>query len=101
MKKILIPLLTLICMLLINGCEKTPETSVKMGSTEVNEFLDVLFMEELQQSPQSLTYLGLRDRYGEWNDISDKARDASMEMTREHLEKVRRLDLAMLMTLPN
>ena len=94
MKKILISLLTLICMLLINGCEKTPETSVKMGSTEVNEFLDVLFMEELQQSPQSLTYLGLRDRYGEWNDISDKARDASMDMTREHLEKVRTLDLA-------
>jgi len=98
MNKILIPLLTLVAMLLINGCDssnsgKMSNTSVKMDSGALNQLLDDLFMEELQQSPQSMTYLGLRDRYGEWDDISDKARDASMEMTTAHLAKVSKLDL--------
>ena len=99
MKKVTFYLMTLVTVVLLTGCQKDTSASLNtkpaiMTSSEIVEFLDDLFLEELQESPQSMTYLGMRERYGEWNDISDSARDKSLDMTRQHLEKVRALDLS-------
>lgn len=66
------------CLTTVAGCDRDIVEPNKaknpvMGPTEINAFLDRLFMEKIQQSPQSMAYLGMRDRYNEWDDISDQA----------------------------
>lgn len=87
------------CLITIAGCDDDTTTagSTKnpvMSSEEITTFLDRLYMEKIQQSPQSMTYLGMRDRYGEWDDISDQAQDKRLEMTKQHLTLVSALDLS-------
>jgi len=99
MKKVTFHLMTLVTVVVLTGCQKDTSASSDtkpaiMTSSEIVEFLDDLLLEELQESPQSMTYLGMRERYGEWNDISDSARDKSLDMTKYHLEKVRGIDLS-------
>jgi uncharacterized protein (DUF885 family) len=87
------------CLITIAGCDGattiagSPKNPV-MSSEEITTFLDRLYMEKIQQSPQSMTYLGMRDRYGEWDDISDQAQDKRLEMTKQHLTLVSVLDLS-------
>ena len=99
MKKAFFPLIAIVIFSLPAGCqmdqsESTSTESTVMTSKQVVEFLDQLFMEELQESPQYMTYLGMRERYDEWDDNSDEARDKSLEMTREHLQRVMEIDLS-------
>ena len=99
MKKINLYLMTLVVLLFSTGCQKdTPAyattTPVIMTSPEIVAFLDDLFLEELRESPQSMTYLGMRERYDEWNDISDTARNKNLDMTKQHLAKVVAIDLS-------
>jgi uncharacterized protein (DUF885 family) len=87
------------CLITIAGCDGDTTTagSTKnpvMSSEGITTFLDRLYMEKIQQSPQSMTYLGMRDRYGEWDDISDQAQDKRLEMTKQHLTLVSALDLS-------
>ncbi len=49
-------------------------------------------MEELKESPEYMTYLGMRERYDEWDDRSDAARDKQLEMTKRHLAIVKAID---------
>jgi uncharacterized protein (DUF885 family) len=99
MKKINLYLMTLIVLLFATGCQKDTLVSAKttpviMTSPEIIAFLDNLFLEELRESPQSMTYLGMRERYDEWNDISDTARNKNLDMTKQHLAKVMAIDLS-------
>ncbi len=93
--------LILICCLMISvGCDRdiVEANSTKnpmLSPQEITAFLDRLYMEKIQQSPQSMTYLGMRDRYGEWDDISDQAQDKRLQMTKRHLQLVSALDLSM------
>ncbi|MDB9734240.1 DUF885 domain-containing protein [Porticoccaceae bacterium] len=99
MKKINLYLMTLVVLLFATGCQKDTLVSAKttpviMTSPEIVAFLDNLFLEELRESPQSMTYLGMRERYDEWNDISDTARNKNLDMTKQHLAKVMAIDLS-------
>jgi uncharacterized protein (DUF885 family) len=64
-----------------------------MTSDQVIELLDDLFMERVKESPQYMTYLGMRERYDEWDDNSDIAADKRLGMTIDHLERVKAIDL--------
>ena len=64
-----------------------------MTSDQIIELLDDLFMERVKESPQYMTYLGMRERYDEWDDNSDRAADKRLQMTRDHLERVKAIDL--------
>ncbi len=64
-----------------------------MTSDQIIELLDDLFMERVKESPQYMTYLGMRERYDEWDDNSDIAADRRLQMTRDHLERVKAIDL--------
>ena len=65
----------------------------KMTSDQVIELLDDLFMERVRESPQYMTYLGMRERYDQWDDNSDRAADKRLQMTRDHLARVKAIDL--------
>jgi len=99
MKNAFLSLIAMMIFSLSVGCqmdqsESASTESTAMTSQQIIAFLDELFMEELQESPQYMTYIGMRDRYDEWDDNSDQARDKSLQMTRNHLQQVMRIDLS-------
>ena len=55
--------------------------------------LDNFFMESLRLSPESMTYLGIKDRYDEWDDISDEAKDQMLELRKKQLKQISSIDL--------
>jgi len=86
-------LATLTAVFLLAACnpQKAKPTD-PMTSEAVVSLLDELFMEELKESPEYMTYLGMRERYDEWDDRSDAARDKQLEMTKRHLAIVKAID---------
>ena len=80
---------------LLSGCNAKPADSA-LTSEQAISLLDELFMEELNQSPEYLTYLGMRERYDEWNDVSDAASERGLVMTQRHLAQVKAIDTSAL-----
>lgn len=89
--------LALAAIFLVSACATKP-TDRTLASEQAIALLDSLFMEEVNHSPESLTYLGIRERYDEWDDISEAASQRSVEMTRRHLATVRTIDISTLNT---
>tara|TARA_A100001011_G_scaffold159677_1_gene168067 strand:- start:359 stop:2173 length:1815 start_codon:yes stop_codon:yes gene_type:complete len=87
--KNLVKIVFLLC--LITNCSN--ENHLGDESQNINEILDDFFMELLKVSPESMTYLGIKDRYGEWDDISDDAKDRELEILRSQLKKALKIDL--------
>ena len=82
---------TLMALLLLGSCSQQ-ETPIPLSDKQVVALLDELFEKELQLSPEYMTYLGMRERYDEWDDLSDAARDQRLEMTKRHLAKIKSID---------
>ncbi|WP_096086561.1 DUF885 domain-containing protein [Agaribacterium haliotis] len=53
---------------------------------------DEIFEEQVARSPESLTYLGRKDRYGEWDDASEQAQLQEQSLIREQLKRLTMLD---------
>ena len=86
-------LVTLTAVFLLAPCNpQEAKPTDPMTSEAVVSLLDELFMEELKESPEYMTYLGMRERYDEWDDRSDAARDKQLEMTKRHLAIVKAID---------
>ena len=88
--KHLVKIVFLLC--LITNCSN--ENHLGDESQNINEILDDFFMELLKVSPESMTYLGIKDRYGEWDDISDDAKDRELEILKSQLKKALKIDLS-------
>ncbi len=67
----------------------TPEIS---ESEKVNAFFDRVFEESIARSPESLTFLGRKDRGDEWNDLSEAYANESMEITKKQLAELKAFD---------
>jgi uncharacterized protein (DUF885 family) len=52
-------------------------------------FLDAAFEEQVARSPQTLTALGRKDRYGELNDYTDANRQQALELAQRQLQQMR------------
>ena len=78
---------------LLCGCNMSPASN---SSTRANALFDELFMESLQRSPQRMTYMGMRERYGEWDDYSQDAADESIVLDKKQLAQLNALDAASL-----
>ena len=65
----------------------------KQSATEqANETYEALFMESLKTSPEYMTYLGMRERYDEWDDSSEQAFEDSVALSKKHLELLNDID---------
>ena len=65
----------------------------KQSATELaNETYEALFMESLKTSPEYMTYLGMRERYDEWDDSSEQAFEDSVALSKKHLELLNDID---------
>lgn len=77
------------------GCNKAPEADQQpalSASEQANALYDELFMESLRDSPEYMTYMGMRERYGEWDDYSQEAGDESIVKTQAQLARLEALD---------
>ena len=78
-------------LLVLVGCEKAPTPS-----EQANVLFDELFMEDLRESPEYMTYLGMRERYDEWDDYSQAATDKSIARSENHLAQLQAIDASTL-----
>ena len=78
-------------LLVLAGCEKAPTPS-----EQANVLFDELFMEDLRESPEYMTYLGMRERYDEWDDYSQAATDKSIARSENHLAQLQAIDASTL-----
>jgi len=77
---------------------KAQDSSQAVASPEVSEsekvsaFFDRVFEESVARSPESLTYLGRKNRGDEWDDLSEAYANESMEITKKQLVELKAFD---------
>jgi uncharacterized protein (DUF885 family) len=57
-------------------------------SARLNEWYDRKFAETIARSPMMQTYLGIKDNYGEWNDVSDANALKELEIQRANIAEM-------------
>lgn len=68
-----------------SGADAQPQTE----SERLNAFFEDVFDRDLDRSPMSQTYLGIKDDYDKWDDISDARATEDIELVRGDLERLR------------
>ncbi len=66
------------------------------NSRELNLWFDKQFDEDVAQSPQRQTNLGLKSNYGDWDDISSQQTSEELERAKERLDYLETLNPAAL-----
>ncbi len=75
----------------------TPSTAeIAAESKKANDFYERIFEESVARSPEFLTYLGRKERLGEWNDLSDENMLREHEITKQNLVDLGNIDRAKL-----
>ncbi len=78
--------------LTLAGCHKAPQVDqepAQTASEAANALFDELFMESLRESPEYMTYMGMRERYDEWDDYSQEAADESIVKSEKQLARLK------------
>jgi uncharacterized protein (DUF885 family) len=79
------------------GAAQTPDTQqIASKSKRANAFYERIFEEGLSRSPEFLTYLGRKDRLGEWDDLSDEHAAKELEHNQRDLKQLKTFDRAQL-----
>ncbi len=66
--------------------------SIADESEKANAFFERVFEEAVARRPEILTQLGRKDRSNEWNDLSDEFDQESLEITKNQLVELKRID---------
>ena len=74
---------------LISNCQQVTEEQIAAESKKANEFFDRVFDEEVDRSPETQTYLGIKKDYDKWDDISDENAQKEIEISKQELDKLR------------
>ncbi len=72
---------------------QTPQMS---ESEKANALFERAFEESVARSPESLTFLGRKERQDEWNDLSKAFDDESLELNKQYLADLGSIDRAKL-----
>jgi len=70
------------------AAEPTPDPDAPSADEMLAAFFEEAFEAELMRSPIYLTFLGRRERYGEWDDFSDEAADLNTQIARDELNRL-------------
>ena len=65
-------------------------------SEKANALFETFFEETVALSPETLTFLGRKERADEWNDLSDKASEEALELSKKQLAELNTIDRAKL-----
>lgn len=66
------------------------------ASAQANALFETMFMENVMASPVTQTYLGIKQDYGKWDEISEANRQAELARHQRHLAQLKQLDPALL-----
>ncbi|MBB1428287.1 DUF885 domain-containing protein [Shewanella sp. SG44-2] len=72
--------------------ESTATSSQQTESEKANALFEVIFMENVMANPVNQTYLGIKQDYGKWNNLSDAAADADLARSKQQLTRLTSLD---------
>ena len=61
-------------------------------SLKANDFYEQIFEQSLSRSPEFLTYLGRKERMGEWDDLSDEYAAKELEYSKQNLAQLKMFD---------
>ncbi|MEH6465669.1 MAG: DUF885 domain-containing protein [Shewanella psychromarinicola] len=76
----------------LSSQESTATTNQQTESAKSNALFEAIFMENVMASPVNQTYLGIKQDYGKWNDLSEAAADANLARSKQQLTRLTRLD---------
>ena len=82
-----------------DGATNVEATTTEVAITEsarFNALLESTFEESVARSPITLTYLGRKDRMGEWDDDSDEFAEETLALAKQQLEALLSFDRASL-----
>lgn len=66
------------------------ETAAKIAETErLNAWFEDKFNQALSRSPMTATFLGSRENYDKWNDVSEAAQQAELDIQRANIAEMR------------
>lgn len=72
-----------------SGSALPVSATVESESERLNAFFEEVFDRDLARSPMSQTYLGIKDDYDKWDDISDARQDEDLALVRQDLARLR------------
>lgn len=86
MKKVLLGLASVS---LILACKSGPKTftpdEIEAESKKANEFFEKAFNEQIERSPMSMTYIGMKKDNDKWDDISEADAKEDLELSKKQL----------------
>ncbi|MGP1832734.1 DUF885 domain-containing protein [Shewanella frigidimarina] len=72
--------------------ESTATSSQQTESEKANALFEAIFIENVMANPVNQTYLGIKQDYGKWNDLSDATADADLARSKQQLTRLTSLD---------
>lgn len=72
--------------------ESESQMSAQSESERLEAFFERTFEEDLKRSPMSQSYLGYKWDYGEWDDVSEEAKEQQMATSKNRLEELATFD---------
>lgn len=88
---------SMLLLLLLVGCGEQTATNTEQGvvtdttssaTTQINEWFETKYEEELMMSPIELTFQGRKERYDEIDDMTEAAQDKWLEWKRQSVEEL-------------
>ncbi|WP_372942284.1 DUF885 family protein [Shewanella sp.] len=79
--------------------ELAPQSKAVTANTEsakANALFEAIFMENVMANPVNQTYLGIKQDYDKWNDLSEAAADADLARTKDQLARINAIDITQL-----
>lgn len=95
-RSVLSPALAALALMLCAGAPalpaqaRAPAAAARSEDARFDAFLQKAFLEGVQQSPQTLTQLGMKARYAELDDASEEAAARSIALSRRQLARMKR-----------
>ncbi|MDG1752257.1 MAG: DUF885 domain-containing protein [Thalassotalea sp.] len=91
---------------MISACNSTQENTTKAAaetavaaldaSAQANKLFDELYKAAIMRSPMYQTYLGIKDDYDKWNDISEANTLKELAISKTELETIKAIDVSQL-----
>ncbi|WP_282109463.1 DUF885 domain-containing protein [Shewanella algicola] len=65
-------------------------------SAKANALFEAIFIENVMASPVNQTYLGIKQDYDKWNDLSEATADAELARAKDQLARINAIDITQL-----
>ncbi|GAA4875495.1 DUF885 domain-containing protein [Ferrimonas pelagia] len=69
-----------------------PAQEQQSSSAKANALFETIFMENVMASPESQSYLGIKQDQDKWNEIGEQADAQALARTQRHLQLLRQID---------